>query len=225
MKGLLIEITFSEALFKTHYTKGFRQTYPIPLPTTVAGIFGALLGIRREEIKEKFKNCLFGAKLLAYKGIYPEITTYIQYKGRPIRGVATSIIINNPTYLIALATIDDIIETFYNKLNSGIKYFPYGGQNDFFTEEIKLLKGIRNVNEKSVWIENYAPQDFVENIELEKDTELQILPVRHKFSSNPNFYFVFKGKLKLKEAIPSIENIGIYPLEKFYYLPIKKGEE
>lgn len=220
MKGLLIEISFSEALFKTHYTKGFRQTYPIPLPTSVAGIFGALLGIRREKINERFKNCLFGAKLLSYKGICPENASYIQYKGKPIRGVATSIIINNPSYLIALVTTDDKIETFYNMIKDGIVYFPYGGQNDFFTEEIKL-RGIENVNEKSI-IENYAPQDFVEKIELEKDTELHILPVKHKLSPNPNFYFIFKGKLKLKESIPSIENMGVYSLEKFYYLPIKK---
>ncbi|MEM5781913.1 MAG: CRISPR-associated protein Cas5 [Candidatus Aenigmatarchaeota archaeon] len=222
MKGLLVEISFSEALFKTHYTKGFRQTYPIPLPTTVAGMFGALLGIKREKINEIFKNCLFGAKLLSYKGFCPENTSYIQYKGKPIRGVTRSIIINNPSYLIALVTTDDKIETFYNIIKNGIFYFPYGGQNDFFTEEIKL-KGTRDVNEGSILIENYAPQDFVEKIELEKNTELQILPVRHKLSPNPNFYFIFKGKLKLKESISSIENIGIYPLEKFYYLPIKKN--
>jgi CRISPR-associated protein Cas5 subtype I-B len=222
MKGIVIEFSFSEALFKTHYTKGFRQTYPIPLPTSVAGIFGALLGIRREEVIERFKDYLFGAKLLSYKGMYQENTSYIQYKGKPIRGVATTIIINNPSYLIALIAKDNEVEKIYKKMKEdGITYFPYGGQNDFFVEEIKLRR-IMDVNEKNTLIENYAPQDFVEKIELEKNTELQILPVRHKLSPNPNFYFIFKGKLKLKEAIPSVENIGVYPLEKFYYLPINK---
>ncbi|MBS7657985.1 CRISPR-associated protein Cas5 [Candidatus Bathyarchaeota archaeon] len=223
MKGIVIEISFSEALFKVHYTKGFRQSYPIPLPTSVAGIFGALLGIKRGEVTEQFKDYLFGAKLLEYDGVCPENTTYLQYKGgRPIKGVATSIIINNPSYLIALATTDGKVEEFYNKLKNKIVYFPYGGQNDFFAKDVKLFDGVRDVNEKSTLIENYAPQDFVEKVELEKGTELQILPVRHKLSPNPNFYFIFRGKLKLKNAISSVENIGVYPLEKFYYLPIKE---
>jgi len=215
MKGILIEVSFSEAFFKTHYTKGFRQTYPIPLPTSVAGIFGALLGIEREKMLETFKSCLFGSKLLSYKGVCPENTTYIQYKGgKPVRGVATTIILNNPSFLITIVAEEKKIENFYSKIKNGIKYFPYGGQNDFFTEEIKLI-GIRDSNEKSLVIENYAPQDFVEKIEWDKGTEFQILPVRHKLSPNPNFYFIFRGKLKLKKAIPSVENIGVYSLENF----------
>lgn len=219
MKGLVVEISFFEAIFKVHYTKGFKQTYPIPLPTSVAGIFGALLGIRRNEIFDSFSDCLFGAKLLSYKGLCTEKTTYIQYKGgKPIRGVATSILLNNPSFMLALVAEESKVKDFYTKLKEkGIVYIPYGGQNDFFVEKIELI-GIKDVNEKSLYIQNYAPQDFVEKIEWMKDTEFWILPVKHKFSSNLNFYFIFRGKLKLKQPICSIENIGVYSLENFYYL-------
>lgn len=215
-KALIINIKFSEALFKTHFTKGFRQTYLIPLPTSVAGIFGAMLGIERGKIIESFKDFFFGAKLLDYKGFYSENTTYIQYKNRNVvRGVATSIILNNPSYEIALAARSEIVNNIYLKLKNGIIYFPYGGQNDFFAENINIV-GIKDV-EETYLIENYAPQDYVEKIEWDKGTELQILPVKHKLSPNLNFYFIFKGKLKLKEPIFAVDGIGLYSLEYFYY--------
>lgn len=220
MKALVVKIVFSEALFKTHYTKGFRQTYPIPLPSTVAGMFGALLGIERERVIETFKDCLFGAKLLEYKGVCPENTSYIQYKGgKPVRGATTSIILNNPSFVIALVTESKKIKEFHNKVKNSIVFFPYGGQNDFFTENMEII-GIKDV-EETLLIENYAPQDFVKKIEWDKGTEFQVLPVRHKLSLNPNFYFIFKGKLKLKRSIQTVEGIGVYPLQKFYYLPPK----
>ncbi|HIQ49937.1 MAG TPA: CRISPR-associated protein Cas5, partial [Nanoarchaeota archaeon] len=34
MKALILEISFFEAFFKVRHTKGFKLTYPIPLPTT-----------------------------------------------------------------------------------------------------------------------------------------------------------------------------------------------
>lgn len=218
MEALIANITFSEALFKMHYTKGFRETYPIPLPSSVAGIFGALLGIERDEIKENFNDCLFGAKLLYYKGLNPEITSYIQFKaGEPIRGATTSIILNNPSFIIALVTRDEKIKEFYEKIKKNIIFLPYGGQNDFFVQDIESVE-IKNVNEKTLLIENYAPQDLVTEVQLNKGTEVWILPVRHKLSPNPNFYFIFKGCLKLKRPIFSVENIGVYSLSDFYYL-------
>jgi CRISPR-associated Cas5-like protein len=217
MRALVLKITFSEALFKTHYTKGFRQTYPIPLPVSVAGIFGALLGIKRGELIEHFRDYMFGAKLLKHKGVCPETTTYIQYKGgKRIRGVAISIIQNNPSFAIALVNTQEKVKEIYNKIKNGIVFLPYGGQNDFFTEDIEII-GIKDAEETLI-VENYAPQDLVEKIEWDKGTEFQVLPVRHKFSPNPNFYFIFNGRLLLKKPIWAVDGIGVFSLENFYYL-------
>lgn len=218
MKALVVKISFFESFFKVHYTKGFRLTYPIPLPTTVAGMFGAFLGIEREKLKEEFNGMLFGSKIIKYSSIASENATFLQYKssGTKIeRGATSLLIVNEPSYFIAIAGEDEKIKQIKEKISNGIEYIPYGGQNDFFVKDWRIIC-IDNV-EKSNEISNYAPQDMVQNTILEKGSEIQILPVRHKLSENPNFYFVINGKLKLKENIPCIEKekIGLYELDKF----------
>ena len=104
MKALVVKISFFESFFKVHYTKGFRLTYPIPLPTTVAGMFGAFLGIKREKLAEVFSEMLFGSKLINYNSIISENATFLQYKsGRVERGVTSLLMVNEPTYLIVIA--------------------------------------------------------------------------------------------------------------------------
>ena len=217
MKALIVEISFFEAFFKVHYTKGFRLTYPIPLPTTVAGIFGGIFGVERGKLKEEFDEMLFGAKLIKYDNIIQENATYLQYKsgGTKIeKGVTPFLIINEPTYLITIAGANGKINEIFKKIRN-LSYLPYGGQNDFFVKDWKIV-GIFDVT-KDDEITNYVPQDLVNNPILEKGSEIQILPVRHKISENPNFYFVINGGLKLKERIfcTMNEKIGLYSLDKF----------
>jgi len=219
MEALLVEISFFEAFFKVHHTKGFRLSYPMPLPTTVAGIFGAFLGIEREKLTEEFKEMLFGAKLISHKGITSENVTFLQYKSesRIEKGVAPLMVINEPTYLIAIAGEERKISEIKGNIKNSINFLPYGGQNDFFVKDWKVIdvKGINESNE----ISNYAPQDLVKNVRLEKRSEIQFLPVRHKISENQNFCFVINGVLELKESVPCVEGgkIGLYKLEEFEY--------
>ena len=216
MKALVVEISFFEAFFKVHYTKGFRLTYPIPLPTSVAGIFGAFLGIERERLREEFNGMLFGAKLLRYSGIASENATFLQYKAKGVeRGVTQISIVNEPTYLIAMAGEGKRLEKTTEKIRNSVRFLSYGGQNDFFVKDWEIV-GIEDVEESNI-ISNYAPQDLVENPILEEGSEIQILPVMHKISENPNFYFVVDGKLKLKENVHCTEKerIGLYNLKDF----------
>ena len=216
MKALVVEISFFEAFFKVHYTKGFRLTYPIPLPTSVAGIFGAFLGIERERLREEFNGMLFGAKLLRYSGIASENATFLQYKAKGVeRGVTQIFIVNEPTYLIAMAGEGKRLEKATEKIRNSVSFLSYGGQNDFFVKDWEIV-GIEDVEESNI-ISNYAPQDLVENPILEEGSEIQILPVMHRISKNPNFYFVVDGKLKLKENVHCTERerIGLYNLKDF----------
>lgn len=217
--GIIVSINFFEAHFKVHITKGFKLTYPMPLPTSVAGIFGAMLGIDRKDIIKEFQNFLFGAKLVSYDGTFHENITFIQYKQKRIeKGVVNNLIINNPSYKICMAGAENKIREIYNNLKHGIKYFPYGGQNDFFTRDINLVS-IREVY-KEIYIENYAPKEYVENVELRNDSELYILPVgvNEKFLTSNVFYFIFNGRLKLKNPVYCADGIGLYPLNYFIYL-------
>ena len=222
MKAIVTRITFYEAFFKVHYTKKFRLTYPIPLPTSVAGIFGAMLGIDRGKIEEKFSEFYFGARLLKHEGMIIENETFLQYKKHKtdhgiadaVKGTVRTHIINHPTYIIAMAGKEEIFE-YYNFIKDhNFVYLPYGGQNDFFVEDIEI-KGLTNVVQSDV-VSNYAPQDMVKEFKS-KEIVISILPVVHTYSSNPNFCFVLKGQLKLKESVKVVENtnIALYPLEWF----------
>lgn len=216
MEAIVVRISFSEAFFKVHYTKGFRLTYPTPLPTSVAGMFGAFLGVERGKINE-LRKFLFGAKIKGYNGFINENATFRQYKSYGVEiGVATLNLINNPTYLIALAGEKEEIIKIQDKINKAVEFLPYGGQNDFFAEDWTIV-GIDDVAESDE-VTNYAPQDWVDlSTKSGLEVTLQILPVMHTLSDNPNFYFITKGKIRLNRKIPSTnsEKIGLYSLNNF----------
>lgn len=217
MKAVIVDISFYEAFFKVHYTKGFRLTYPLPLPTSVAGIFGSMLGIDRGNLKDEFKGLYFGAGLRSYDGIIVENETFMQYKGARVeKGAVHAQVINHPRYLLVMAGESSKLAQYYNLLeDEGLAYLPYGGQNDFFVEDINL-RGFSEVAEKNI-VDNYAPQDMVERIES-KETTFNILPVMHNYSENPNFYFILEGSLRLKRPVETVErgiNIAVFPLEMF----------
>jgi CRISPR-associated Cas5-like protein len=217
MKAIIVDISFYEAFFKVHYTKGFRLTYPMPLPTSVAGIFGSMLGIDRGRLKDEFKGMYFGAGLRSYDGIIVENETFVQYKsGRVEKGVVHTQVINHPRYLLAMAGEDSKVAQYCKLLeDEGLAYLPYGGQNDFFVEDVNLM-GFSEVAEKSI-VGNYAPQDMVEGIES-KEAVFNILPVMHNYSENPNFYFILEGSLRLKRPVETVERdikIAVFPLEMF----------
>ena len=219
MKAILAEISFYEALFKVHHTKGFRLTYPIPLPTSVAGMFGAILGIERYRMKEDFSNFLFGAALVKHNGFVIENETFIQYKTAQVqKGVVRTQLMNQPTYLIAMGGPLEKIEEYHSFLmNHHMVYLPYGGQNDFFLENFKVKHSADII--QSDLVANYAPQDLVSEI-ASKETVLNILPVMQSESNNPNFYFLFNGRLKLKKTVSVVKDtlIALYPLEMFTFV-------
>jgi CRISPR-associated Cas5-like protein len=219
LKAILVKIEFFEASFKVHYTKGAKLSYPMPLPTSVAGMFGAMLGWERPSVPDKSKKLLFGSKILSHEGIITEQATYVQYpKNR--RGVEMLTVVNEPTYLIAMAGEADCIENNEERLRGeGYSYLPYGGQNDFFLKDVNII-GTKKA-EFSKQIDNYAPKDYVERIEFKKGTSLEILPVAHFFDdADYLFYFMKDGKLVLKDGREqvSVEGIGVYGLDKFRWV-------
>ncbi len=215
--GFSIKIKFSEAHFSLHYTKGFSLSYPIPLPTSVAGIFAALLGISRNDIKEKFADLLFGGKLLNMPMENYENYTYIQY-GKNIKGVTTLQIFSDAEYELAIGGVDkEKLEKFFNQIKKfNFVYLPFGGQNDFFIEEIYLYSDLKEL-EYTDEIENYAPKSWVIKTELLKDnSSIFILPVMHNLDEDINFYFGYNAKFKIKQKIYSLNGIGLYEFSKFY---------
>jgi len=191
----------------------------MPLPTSVAGIFGAMLGIERATLEDEFQNLLFGSKLLKHEGLVIENETFLQYKTSKVqRGIVRTQIVNRPTYIIAMAGEPKRISEYCNFLKShNAVYLPYGGQNDFFVEDFRITNLVDVV--QSDVVSNYAPQDLVSKLES-SETVLSILPVMQNDSSSPNFYFVLKGQLKLKKTVDVAgkTKVALYPLEMFKYV-------
>lgn len=63
MKALTFIVRFLTAQYKDHMQKMTRRTYLIPPPSAVAGVFGAVLGLKREKLYEVSDEILTGAKL------------------------------------------------------------------------------------------------------------------------------------------------------------------
>ena len=63
MIALTFIVRFLTAQFKDHMQKMTRRTYLIPPPSAIAGIFGAILGLKREELYKVSNEMLAGAEL------------------------------------------------------------------------------------------------------------------------------------------------------------------
>lgn len=216
LTALIMELSFSEALFRVHHTQGFKLTFPIPLPTSAAGMFGAMLGLERREIPEKFLDFLFGAKAKFLTKISAENATFLQYKSKGVeRGVAPIYLLNRPIFHIAIAGDKNQIDKIKSRIENGIAYQPYGGQNDFFCEDWRIKETV--IVNKSKEISNYCPEDWVEKIRITPNSDFSILPVKHTLSDSMNFYFIINGTLYLKREVHCAADIALYSLKDFIY--------
>ena len=221
MRSLVVKISFFEGFFKVHQTKTSRITYSIPLPTTVAGMFGSMLGIQRKDAYKTFRDCIFGAAFVDGKKFIEcrENVTYLLFKKR-IKGVETVSILHQPEYYIAVGGNKEKIEEFEKKIKNGVEFLPFGGQNDYFVKDWSV-EGIGEIVNTNV-ISNYAPVSWIENIA--ENTILHIFPVIHNFPcQDENFIFILEGHVKVKkEFLNEIKiteingkKIALYSLDKF----------
>ena len=222
MESLVIKLSFFDAFFKVHFTRTSRLTYPIPLPTTVAGMLGSMMGLSRKEAKNFFSDFKLGASLTEGSKFSEneESASYILMKKR-VRGVEKIRILNEPEYYIVIAGKD--VKEVEERIEEGISYLPFGGQNDHFAKDWEII-GRREIF-KSKEISNYAPSSWIERIP--EGTKLQILPVMHDLSSGENFVFVLDGKVHLDREIACVvvggKSIALYNLANFRMVGEWKG--
>lgn len=86
MKALTFKVRFLTAQFKDHTSKVTRRTYLIPPPSTVAGFFGAILGLERKELKKLAKEILAGAELKSLGGRITTLSRILKFD-RPASGL------------------------------------------------------------------------------------------------------------------------------------------
>jgi len=218
--SLQIKASFSEAHFRCHYTEVNPLSYPIPLPPTVLGMFGALLGWNREEIMEKAGNHQFGAKLLNLCGVTREFARIIQFKeGKPKFPfpIENFELLVKPSYILAIAGEEELIRDYYTRLKRGYLYLPYGGRNDFFLEDVETL-GFQEVA-LTREVESYAPSNWVTSLSSQSEGWVRGLQVMHKIDSASKwFYFAYKTTLKLdRELLATADGVTLYPIKWFHY--------
>jgi CRISPR-associated Cas5-like protein len=214
-RALILQLDFFEAHFKVHYTKGHRLTYPIPLPTSVAGMLAGMLGMDGREAMKEFRDYLFGAALVNQNIAEAiETVTFLQFKGKGRKFVGRTHIIVNPSYYIVVQCPNP--EELQSKIVEGIEYLPFGGQNDYFAKDWRVLDIV--AVRTSTKVSNYLHSESVG--ELTSGASLQVLPVMHKLGEKEDFYFVLQGDVISKHnmQVCSVDkkNISLYKLDDFY---------
>ncbi|MEM2490524.1 MAG: CRISPR-associated protein Cas5 [Candidatus Korarchaeum sp.] len=134
--ALTFELAFETAQFKKHVIKLYRDTYISPLPSSIAGLVGAMLGIRRSHLRDFAceKGLLTGAALLGYEGIVSETMTVVKMKewGRYIRTPKRSVLLYKPLYKVAVASPDlDLMRDLERRLRKLDFEFEIFGGNDY----------------------------------------------------------------------------------------------
>jgi CRISPR-associated Cas5-like protein len=193
MKALTFEAHFLTAQFKEHLTKLTRRTYLIPPPSAIAGIFGAIVGIKRKELVEISKEILAGAELKSLGGRL--ITLARVYKiDRPLpallkllkdyfsgnlkekKAIQELLPIKEseelflPKYKFAIASTNDtLIEEGIRRLREfDFEYEVFGGNDYHFADFVGNPKSAKK--EKSREGFGYCPKEEFEGIEAKSFT-------------------------------------------------------
>ncbi len=153
--ALSFTLAFETAQFKKHLVKLYRDTYISPPPSAVAGMVGAILGVRRGYLREFAceRGLLTGAALLEYEGIVNETMTVVKMKDwrHYIRSPKRNVLLYRPRYRIAVAsphmeTVDEL-ERRIRELNFEFELF--GGNDYNFASYVGDVRRGRLVRTKS----------------------------------------------------------------------------
>lgn len=227
MKATSFLVSFQRSLFREPLQLKSWLTTLLPPPSAVAGFFGALLGIPRENLYEWSKNKLFGAKLLSFNGWLTEYASIIKYKRPKKREIPSSRLksfgimdskysllnirmmsLFKPEYLFIVAgEIDKILEFIQEKK---AVFFPYGGNSDC------MLTGIKKIHEGEIKYSNIgegvAKMKDVDNIRLEKGGIVRIV---HYPQFKEDFCQVFRGEIILKRDYPTFDGVLLHEAGRF----------
>jgi len=215
MMALTVEVSFNEAVFNQHVTKGVRASYLIPLPTSVAGMFGAMLGIPRSEMSRFIEDKMFGAALIDFKGISKEYIQGVKVKSDKVEYPSPQYqtLVLMPTYLIAVAGDETVISKISDRLGRGWVYLPYGGYNDHPATWVEV-KGVSDVVD-STEVYGYAPVEDVEDVKLEGEGHISRDQVMYR-GVFTDFLFSYRARIILKRPYPSADGVALYPIKGFF---------
>jgi len=221
MLALTVTITFITAQFKKHLIKLFRDTYLIPPPSVVAGIFGAVMGIRRAYLKSfAEQNQIYtGAMLLSYEGIINEVASIIKIKNwkQFIRTPKKSVLLYKPTYKFAIySPKNNVISELYDRLsNLDFEYAIFGGNDYNFMYNIGRPKRAEYLLSKEAY--GYCRLAELESLGYMGKANIQIDLVNEE--AVQRYVFAYGVTLKVREPHPTVgddeHRIFVHPAWRF----------
>lgn len=199
--ALTFEISFETAQFKKHLLKLYRDTYLIPLPSTVAGISCAILGVEKSLLKDfvREKELYSGAMLLNYDGLMSETMTVVKMKNwrEIIRTPKRNVILFRPSYKFAIASSDhDLIQKLLERIETLNFEFDLFGGNDYnFVSDI----GRARKAELKVADSGYGYCKLGDLIGFEGDGVIQIDEVNEGYIRK--YAFGYRLKLRVNRGL------------------------
>jgi CRISPR-associated Cas5-like protein len=190
LKALTFKIRFSTAQFKDHTSKLTRRTYLIPPPSVVAGVFGAVLGLKRKELFEMSREILAGAELKSLNGrivtlarifkfdrtasqLLTLVRSYYEDRNKVIKDIQGILPIKEseelymPEYKFAVASSNEsLIDEGIRRLRDfSFEYEIFGGNDYHFIEFIGEPKTAKMNGSREGC--GYCPREDFERIESE----------------------------------------------------------
>jgi CRISPR-associated Cas5-like protein len=190
LRALTFKARFFTAQFKDHLSKLTRRTYLIPPPSAVAGIFGAILGLKREELAEVSKEMLAGAELRSLGGRVTTLARIFKFDRTPsqllalirkyqggeaevIKEIRELLPIEEseemymPEYRLAIASSDEsLLEEGARRLKDlDFEYEVFGGNDYHLPEFVGDPRPARMYKSREGY--GYCPREDFERVEAE----------------------------------------------------------
>lgn len=206
--ALTFRVSFETAQFKKHLIKLYRDTYIAPPPSAVLGMVGAILGVRRWELREFSceKGILAGAALLSHLGTINETMTVVKMKNwnEYIRTPKRSVLLYRPEYKIAVASPDpELMERLEGRLSRLDFEFELFGGNDYnFVSWVGDVRRARIVRTREGY--GYCRLSDLEGVE--GSGTLHIDEINEGESGIVKYAFGQGIRLKLRSEVLAVED-------------------
>jgi len=152
-RALLLTAEFQTAQFRKHLLKLYRDTYFMPLPSAIAGMAGAVLGIDKTQLKTfaREKNLFAGADLIEYAGIGSETSMILKLKGKEVIPTPKkSVFLVDPKYRLAISSPDtNFLEELRRRVDGRDFYYDVYGGNDYNFLKDMRSEGLVDVSESN----------------------------------------------------------------------------
>ena len=149
----MLTAEFQTAQFRKHLLKFYRDTYFMPLPSAIAGMAGAVLGIDKTQLKRfaHEKKLFAGADLIEYAGIGSETSTILKLKGGVVIPTPKkSVFLVDTKYRLAVSSPDaNFLEELRRRVDDRDFYYDVYGGNDYNFLKDMRSEGLVDVSESN----------------------------------------------------------------------------